>query len=250
MRQEQNEAADAGKNCSDSEWLARVSQLLLKVLEARVLGWSHVGWVLEVEDALAAPAGTVEVILEDLVNFHILLMPHEVETRWVSLQPIIWCPSFAESIAIVRSLEKIALTVQDDIACVKYFAQVDHSLIGQIFPIIIALHERRKTNFMRIIYPQEWQVAGLVLIGTVVQVESFFWEPSIFYRRVRLVEIAARARLCAHVVIQEELRRIIHVVCHFKHRVGVLVGLLPQLPRVEIAHEIERCVVYSRKSQY
>ena len=122
MRQEQNEAADAGKNCSDGKWLTGVSQLLLKVLEARVLGWAHVGRVLEVEDALAAPAGTVEVILEDLINLHILLMPHEVETGWISLQPIIRCTSFAESIAIVRSLEKIALTVEDDIACVKYFA--------------------------------------------------------------------------------------------------------------------------------
>lgn len=103
---------------------------------------------------------------------------------------------------------------------------------------------------MRIIYPQEWQVARLVFIGPVMQVESFFWEPSIFQRRVRLVEIAARTRLGAHIVIQEELRRIVHVMCHFKHRVGVLVGLLPQLPRIEIAHEIERCVVHSRKSQY
>jgi len=118
------------------------------MLEAGVLGWAHVRRILEVEDALAAPAWTIEVIFKDLIHFHVLHVIRQIHAAWIAAKSLIWCTAFSEIIASVRSLEEIAFAEKNDIARIKYLTDINHALVCQVLPIIVALLEGCKANFM------------------------------------------------------------------------------------------------------
>ena len=220
------------------------------MLETCVLGWAHVRRILEVEDALAAPARTIEVVFKDLVHLHVFLVVHQIHTARIAAQSLIWSTGLSVHVAEIWSLEEIASAEENDVSCVKYISKVDQTLLCQVFPVVIALMEGGETDLMRVVDPSERQVTGLVFICPVMQVESRFWEPRVLLRWMCCVKIAARTLLCTHVVVKQELSDVVHLVRHFKHGISVLVGLLLQLPRIQIAHEIERCIVHPGQRQY